>query len=90
MLFSAHPNIHYRTFLSNRKFRRIPCYIKRHSRANDMHSREDVDCHKRPRGAREYARAHSFYGASEQAACSRFCVGDCVERPILKAPGSVL
>ena len=55
-----------------------------------MHSREDVDCHKRPRGAREYARAHSFYGASEQAACSRFCVWGCVDRPILKAPGSVL
>ena len=36
-------------FLCNRKFRGIPCYIKRHK---DAHSREDVDCHRRPRGAR--------------------------------------
>lgn len=30
-------------FLCNRKFRGIPCYIKRHK---DAHSREDVDCRK--------------------------------------------
>ena len=44
-------------FLCNRKFRGIPCYIKRHWRAKDAHSREDADCRKRPR---EYAKAHFF------------------------------
>lgn len=44
-------------FLCNRKFRGIPCYIKRHK---DAHSREDVDCRKRPHEARECAKVHSF------------------------------
>ena len=47
-------------FLCNRKFRGIPYYIKRHERACDAHSREDVNCRKRPRSARECAKAHSF------------------------------
>ena len=43
-------------FLCNRKCRGIPCYIKKHKRAKDAHSREDVDCRTRPREARERAR----------------------------------
>lgn len=30
----------------------------RHRRAKDAHSREKIDCRKRPRGARECAKAH--------------------------------
>lgn len=45
-------------FLCNRKFRGIPCYIKRHK---DAHSREDVDCRKRPCEARECAKVHSLF-----------------------------
>lgn len=55
-----------------------------------MHSREDVDCHKQLRGAREYARAHSFYGASEQAACAGPVGVRVGSSYILKDPGSVL
>ena len=31
---------------------------KRHERANDAHSCEDVDCRKRPHEVREYAKVH--------------------------------
>ena len=43
---------------------------KRHSRANDAHSREAVDCRKRPREARECAKAHSLL--------LLFCVSRCI------------
>ena len=45
-------------FLCNRKFRGIPCYIKRHWRAKDAHSREDADCRKRLRGMPEVVKTH--------------------------------
>ena len=61
------------SFLYNRKFRGIPRYIKRHWRANNAHSREDVDCRKWPREARECAKAPSFLftRTTSQSPCLR-------------------
>ena len=55
--FSAHPNIQYRAvFLFHRKLRPM----KQKTLREDAHSREAETCRKRPRSARECAKAHSF------------------------------
>ena len=54
--FSAHPNIQYRAFLFHRKLRPM----KQKTLREDVHSREAETCRKRPRSARECAKAHSF------------------------------
>ena len=60
MLFSTGKLPEKQVFLCNRKFLGIPYYIKRHLRANDAHSREDVGCRKQPRSARACA-SHKLY-----------------------------
>ncbi len=65
------PCKHRGIFLCTRKFRWKSLVHKKALRANDAHSRDEEVCRKRPRSARECAKAHSFlltgkiiYGAS--------------------------
>ena len=47
-------------FLCTRKFRWNSLVHKKALRANDAHSRDEEVCRKRPRSARECAKAHSY------------------------------
>ena len=48
------------SFLCTRKFRWNSLVHKKARPANDAHSRDEEVCRKRPRSARECAKAHSY------------------------------
>ena len=60
MKLSRNKKIFRGSFLCTRKFRWNSLVHKKALRANNAHSRDEEVCRKRPRSARECAKAHSF------------------------------
>ena len=60
MKLSRNKKIFRGSFLCTRKFRWNSLVHKKARPANDAHSRDEEVCRKRPRSARECAKAHSY------------------------------